>query len=343
MRIRLLETTDPDWTTSLSGAPYDITHLPGYVHAQDDFRGIASRLLVVEDDGGALLVPIAFSPMADGLSDASSPHPHAGPIFTDGSSPQWRQEAVSAAVEHLRDRGVVSLFLRAHPLLGIDEFATVGTVVEHGPTFTIPLGRSVDEIKSDMRSNHRRNMRKAARDGFVAELDHEWEHLDEVQWIYSKTMERLQARSTYRFSRGYFENLRDTLDQYCTLWVLKMEGAVAGAHIVTECNGTVQYLLGATHPDFHRKVPQVAIFDAVLQWAHERGNRNYFLGGGAHESLLHFKAGFTKTLRPATTGRIVVDSARYERLRTAWEARNGPPREDTEDFFPRYRMPVVAA
>lgn len=343
MQVRTLTTTDPDWKSYLSGARHDIFHIPEYLRAEDAFRGTTTQLLVVEEGDSALLVPLVFSSLPGGLRDASSPFRHAGPLFTTSSTRQWRGEAVSAALRHLRDAGVVSLFLRAHPLFGLDEFAAVGTIVEHGPTFVIPLDRSLDEIKGGMRQNHRRNMRKAERAGHVAELDSGWEHLDEFHWIYTKTMDRLEARPDYRFTREYFESLRDDVGDLSSLWVLRMDGELAGAHAVTECNGTVQYLLGATHPDFYQKVPQVAIFDAVLQWAHARGNTDYFLGGGLQESLLHFKAGFTRTQRPAATGRIVVNHAEYDRLCSAWESTNGPFAEGEDSFFPGYRTPPAPA
>lgn len=343
MKVRTLETADPQWNSYLSRSRHDIFHLPEYLRSEDAFRDTTSQLLVVEDDESALLIPIVFSTMSNGLADASSPHRHAGPFFTSNATQEWRQKAVAAAIGYLRDVGVVSLFLRAHPLLGLDEFTNFGAVVEHGPTFVIPLDRPLAEIRSGMRQNHRRNIRKAQEAGHIAELDAGWEHLDEFHWVYTKTMDRLEARGSYRFTREYFERLRDEVGKFTSLWVLKMDGELAGAHVVTECDGTVQYLLGATHPDYYRKAPQVAIFDAVLEWAHERGNRDYFLGGGLQESLLHFKAGFTKVQRPAATARIVVNPVEYDRLCSEWETKNGPSAEGRDSFFPVYRKPQESA
>ena len=343
MRVHVLESSDPEWSAHLPGTRHDIFHTPAFVRAEDLFRGTASRLVVVEDGDAALLVPLVFSTLPTGLEDASSPHGPAGPVFTEGATGRWRRAAVSALIDHLQERGVVSLFLRAHPLAGLEDFSAFGAVVEHGPTFVIPLDRPLDEIKGGMRQNHRRNMRRAERDGHIAVLDSEWEHLEEFHRIYTRTMERVDAGPAYRYTREYFERLRDDAGTFTSLWVLMMDGELAGGHLVTACNGTVQYFLGATHPDFHRRVPQVAIFDAVLGWAHDRGDRDYVLGGGLQESLRHFKSGFTQVEQPEATARIVIRPDEYARLCAGWEAENGPLRHRTDAFFPGYRTPVEAA
>lgn len=339
MQVRELETVDPDWATSLARARHDIFQSPEYLQVEDGFRGTCTRLLVVEEGDSALLMPIIFSPLPDGRCDASSPFQYAGPTFTEGPTPQWRHEAIVALLEHLKVRGVVSLFLRSHPLLGLEEFGEFGAVVDRGPTYVIPLDRPLDEITASMRSNHRRNMRKAREAGLVAVQDTNWDHLDEFCAIYSATMDRLGASAEYRYPRDYLEHLRDDAGGCTTLWVLEMDGVVAGAHLATERDGTVGYLLGATHPDFHGRVPQVAIFEAVLRWAHARHDHDYFLGGGLQESLRHFKAGFTRSQPPAETARIIVDPVEYERLAWEWDPTNGPPAEAGCGFFPCYRTP----
>lgn len=343
MRVRTVDSTDHEWKGFLHGTDYDIFHTPEFLRVEDEFRGTTTRLIVIEEGGVVLLMPLVFSPLPGGLKDASSPTHFAGPVFSRGAGPEWRQRAVAAALDYLREDGVVSLFLHVPPLAGLEDFATVGEVMEHGPTFAIPLDRTLEEIMTRMRQGHRRNMRKAARDGLVAEQDVDWTHLDDFHGIYSHTMDRVGASPSYRFDHEYFEGLRDDVREHSSLWVLKMDGVVAGAHVVTECNGTVQYLLGATHPEFHRRVPQVAIFDAVLRWAHERRNTSYFLGGGAQESLRHFKAGFTQEQRPASTARVVVDPSEYRRLSRRWETMHGSPEGRGETFFPVYRAPTAAA
>lgn len=341
MDVRTIDAADPSWGSLLEKVRHDIFHLPEYLAVEDRFRETVTKLLVVEEAGVVMLMPLVFTALLSGVWDASSPYRHAGPIFSAAADAAWRRRAVIAALAHLRESGVVSLFLRSHPQAGLEEFAEVGSVVDHSPHYLIPLDLPLEEIMAGMRKGHRRNMRRAAKEGQVAVHDPGWEHLEEFHGIYSATMDRLDARPEYRFDRRYFEGLRDEVGEHASLWVLEMDGIVAGAHVVTEVDGTVQYLLGATHPDYRGKVSQVAIFDAVLRWAHARGDRQYVLGGGAQESLLHFKAGFTKEAVRETTARIVVDPVEYAAQSARWSVLSGTVADGVEGFFPAYRALIA--
>lgn len=337
MTVQLIGLDDPRWGAALGKVSHDVFHIPEYLRVEDGFRGTHTRLLLVEEGAWVLLLPLVFSPLVDGRSDASSPYGYSGPEFTATAPASWRRRAVRAALEELGRLGVVSLFLRGHPTAGLAEFADDGILIEHGPVYVIPLDRPVDEIQAGMRSNHRRNIRKAARDGYVAERDPDWQHLEAFCEIYGATMDRLQARADYRFNLQYFEGLRDQLGPRASLWVLRMDGVIAGGHVVTEVDGTVEYLLGATHPRFYRKAPQVAIFEAVLELALVRGDTEYVLGGGASELLLHFKAGFTNVHVPFSTGRLIIDAEGYEQQCESWAAVGHA--DPGEGYFPVYRAP----
>lgn len=342
--VSLIGSGDPRWWAALKRVRHDIFHVPSYLRAQDNFLGTVTQLLTVEDDEHLLLVPIILQSSPEGFVDATSPQEHSSPVFSEGATLEWRHEAIRAMLSFLRSENVVSLFLRFHPLLdaGVPEFSRFGAVVAEGPTFVIRLDRPAEAIRSGMRENHRRNIRKARAAGQIAERDADWEHLAQFHWIYTKTMERLGADAKFFHTLDQFEEIRDEAGEYASLWVLKLDGQLAGAHLVTECDGTVQYLMGATHPDYHHKVPQVAIFDAVLSWAEERGNRHYFLGGGKQESLRHFKAGFTDVQRQFYTARIVIDPVRYGRACEEWESATGQRISPSMDaFFPPYRRPQI--
>lgn len=73
------------------------------------------------------------------------------------------------------------------------------------------------------------------------------------------------------------------------------------------------------------------------------GDLEYVLGGGAQESLLHFKAGFTKEHRSETTARIIVDPAQYAALCEQWSSRSGRGAGGAAEFFPASRAPLGAA
>lgn len=309
---------------------HDVDHMPTVLAAYDGFRGLPSQLLVVRDAAGTLAIPLRFQPGPGGSVHAVSSEVRSSPIFSDGTTPEWRRQAIGELLDFLQLRGVVTLFLRLHPRLdsaGTD-FARFGAIVDHGPTFDIPLGRPLAEIRGDMRTNHRRDIRKFHTQGFTCEPDTEWRHLAEFHRLYSFTMERVGASDDYRFSLEFFEQLRDALGEHLTLWATVVDGQLAMAHLVSECGGIAELLYVGVHSDFQRQVPQIGLYDRELEWA--------------QESLRHFKAGITKVQPPASSARIVVDPVEYGRLCALWEREHERVVGRTDGFFPPYLQPVAA-
>ncbi|UQN14343.1 GNAT family protein [Gulosibacter sp. ACHW.36C] len=322
---------------------HDVDHLPAYLAAHDAFRGGASQLAVVEDDVGALLVPLRILGRNGGSLDAASSEVRSAPLFTDGTSIEWRREAIRELLIFLRRRGVVSLFLRFHPLLDSSaaEFSRFGAVVEHGPTFNIQLDRPLDDIRAAMSKSHRRGIRKFQAAGYDYSPDPDWEALPDFHAIYAQTMERVGASDDFRFTLDYFERLRDTLSDHVSLWTLEVDGLLAMGGIVTECGGIVQGLYGAVNAEFHGEIPQIGSYDAEVQWALARRAQNYFFDGAAYESLRRFKAGMTTHQPVSSSARIVIDPVEFGRQCAAWELVAERPVPHSDDFFPPYRRTGV--
>ncbi|MFD2756844.1 GNAT family N-acetyltransferase [Gulosibacter faecalis] len=341
MNVQLFDLANPGWSALLTRVVHDIDHVPEVLAAYDEFRGAPSRLAVVEGDGHVLAVPLRLRENADGSLDASSSEVRSAPVFSEGAPAEWRRDAIGTLIGHLRLRGVASLFLRFHPLLdsSIREFARFGAAVSHGETYDVPLDRSLDEIRDDMRRNHRRGIRKFRDRGYVCEQDVSWSRLDEFHDLYSRTMERVGASDDYRFSREFFERLRDGASEHIMLWTTVVDDELAMAHLVSECGGIVQTLYAGVHPNHQPDVPQIGQFDAELEWAHSQGHHDFFIDGGDHESLRHFKAGITEVRPIAASVRIVVDPVAFGRNCAAWERETGRSVELSDQFFPPYRRP----
>jgi hypothetical protein len=295
---------------------------------------------VVSDDEGMLLVPLRFTELDSELHDAASPELRAAPLFVVPATSEWRQEAIGALLAFLRDAGTVSLFLRFHPLLEAyrEDFAAFGAVVDHGPNYAIRLERPLDEIRADMRRSHRQGIRKFGASGYVYEREADCADLEAFQTLYALTMERVHAREAYRFSLDYFTELVASLGDEVALWVLRIDGRIAAAHLLTECCGIVQGLYAGVHPDYHGRFSQVGLYDRELEWAKSVGASEYFVGGAGTESLHQFKAGITQYRPRENSARIIVDEGEYGRRCAAWEhahdARIGP----VDEFFPPYRV-----
>lgn len=344
MNLAKYEVSDPRWDVSLEDVPHDVYHLSQYVAADDTFRKTSSSLFVVTEGEFRLCVPLTLReiPDSNGLFDATSPYGYPAPVASPHAPLDWIQEAFQFLIESLREQRCVTLFLRLHPLIGVtaSQLDTFGTVVGHGVTVSMPLNKAFDEIRADMRKTNRYEIRKSLREGQVAEIDENWQHFEDFYYIYTSTMDRLGASTGYYFSRDYFLTLRDNLPDNVFLWTTKIDGKVAAASLITECEGIVQYHLSGTHPDYYPQYPTKVLLDAVAAWANERGNGQFHLGGGLggqEDSLFAFKAGFGKGRHPFSTMRIIVLQREYDELVLEWERTTDFKADNLTGFFPPYR------
>jgi hypothetical protein len=335
MHISLLAPGDPSWDAMLATTPHDFYHLPSYVALCARQDGAEARALSVDDGSRRLLLPLL---LRDGL-DATSPYGYPGPL---GDS-AFTSDALRAGMDHLRSSGIVSVFVRLHPILDPEPPTGVGTLVGHGDTVAIDLTATTEALWSDTRSDHRSQINRALRAGHRAWMDEEWRHYDAFKRIYRATMERVGASDFYHFDDAYFDALRASLGASLHLAVVEIDGAIAAAGLFVETDGLVEFHLSGTEEAFLKDRPTKLMLHSVRSWAKDRGDRVLHLGGGvggAHDSLFDFKAGFSKGRHPFHTLRLVCDPERYAELVRA----NDPDADPTDltGFFPAYRRGSVA-
>jgi hypothetical protein len=303
-----------------------------------------------------MFLPLVIRPIPGSTTDATSPYGYPGPLAWGDGGPGFFSAAFEAGIERLRSERVVSLFVRLHPLLDAEPPVGVGTLVTHGETVSIDLTLPADELWANIRNNHRRDIGKAVRLGYVARMDGRWEHFETFVRLYRETMERLSAEERYMFDEAYFRKLRDALGPSLSLWVVLYEDIVAAAVLFVETAGIVQYHLAGSDERYAHARPTKLLIHTVANWAKERGDRRLHLGGGvggADDSLMHFKAGFSDDRHVFRTLRVVIDEGEYARLVSAvGAAGDGAQVGATEDgaqvgaagdptdlggFFPLYR------
>lgn len=338
MRTELIEADATIWTEILGRVRYDFYHLPAYVTLSAAYEGGIARALLVEDGDRGLLLPLVDRPIPGGGSDAASPYGYPGPLIWGSDDPGFVRDAFEAGIGQLKADGIVSLFVRLHPLLDEIPPVGVGTLLTHGETVSIDLTQSLEQIWGQTRNNHRRDIGKSQRIGYVAQPDESWAHFDTFVRLYRETMERLSAEDRYMFDAAYFSGLREALGPRGSLWVVMKDEAVAAAVLFTETSGIVQYHLAGTDEDHAWARPTKLLIHTVTRWAKERGNQRLHLGGGvggADDSLMHFKTGFSDQRHIFRTLRVVVNEAEYARLLAAHD----PPLDsaDMDGFFPLYR------
>jgi hypothetical protein len=350
----------PRWDALLAALPHDFYHLPGYATLCAEVERGAAKAIVCSRDGASFLLPLILRQLPEpGLGadvlDATSPYGYPGPLLRcpDGWDGARRagfvRDAVAAFKRSLHERGVVSAFLRLHPLLGIPPAALAGTgeLVRHGDTVSVDLTADAGGIWSGMRGNHRNGIAKAIRAGHEAGIDAHWDHLDVFVAAYHATMDRVGASRSYYFPRAYYPALRRALGGRIHLGLARIGGRVASAALFTEIGGIVQYHLGGTFDEFLRWHPHKLLFHRVMLWAKERGNHTFHLGGGVggrDDSLFHFKAGFSPRRHAFHTWRVIADETSYARAVEASRQHHGEEAmREPSGFFPIYRMPPAGA
>lgn len=342
MRARLLEVDSGAWTSFLADVRHDFYHLPAYVAlCATQERGEPLALLVSER-GQHMLLPIIIRQIAEGGSDAMSPYGYPGPLASGTDHDGFMQAALAKGIRMLESRGIVSLFVRLHPLLNRATFDTVGEVVVGGEVVSIDLTLPPDTLWRQTRPGHRTQISQAIRAGREAIFDDSWSYYSAFKGLYRATMTRVSASPYYFFDDAYFDGLRVALGDRLRLCVAVIDGALAAGALFVETCGLVQFHLSGSNPAFAREGLTKLLIHHVRSWAKDRGDLELHLGGGvgaAEDSLFRFKAGFSPARYPYRTLRVIVNEANYSRL--IQSRAPGAVMAPGRGFFPAYRDPAV--
>jgi hypothetical protein len=267
---------------------------------------------------GALVYPFLVRALAGGRCDLTSAYGFGGPL---GECSGWRGRFRDECAR----RGVVSEFIRFHPLrrndTGLDDVET--SLVQE--MVTVDVRRGDDELRAGMRTQGRRNLARAARESVAVRRIAD---LDRFHAAYTDAMLALGADPFYLFDRAYFTALEGLGD---ALVVLDAGQATA---LYLCGGGAMHYHLGAVSAGGRRSGAATAMHFEAMRLARERGLSTLHLGGGlaAEDSLWRFKATLGQGRAPYRVGRAVHDADAYAEL---CEAAGADPA--AAGRFPAYR------
>jgi serine/alanine adding enzyme len=268
--------------------------------------------LLLEHDGTVFAAIRRREPV-----DVITPYGYGGPAGDDLAA-FW-----PAYDEWAREQGVVTTFIRFHPLYA-NQRGVPFYVEELAPT----IGWRLDgDLPAGMHGKHRNALRKAQSAAEVVAAD----DLDAFVPLYEETMRRAGAADFYFFSRAYWEALERT-------GMLARFDAVADGEVVASalCLASppwLHYHLGAASEAGRKLGATTLVLYEAGMWAKERGYERFHLGGGVggHRDSLHeFKRRFDPAGEcEAAIGKLVHDADAYRAL-------GGDP-TDLTGFFPAYR------
>ncbi len=309
-----------------SYAKWDIYYLCEYA---ETFRlhGDGDPLLIEFADGDdrfcyvVMRRDISEDPAFEGLLesgryfDFESPYGYGGPLadraITEHGQNRFLNEMRDYALEH----GIVSQFVRFHPLLLNHEMLSVVFETRYLHQ-TIYIDTSSPEvIMTNMDSKNRNMVRKAEKSGVTIIR----KPIDDYQYfipIYEETMMKDKADDYYFFNEEYFMEQTKLKDNACFFYAMREEYPIAAA-IMYYNNKYMHYHLAGTHTEYRKYSPSNLLLYEAACWASEKGILQFHLGGGIVEddSLFGFKKKFNKNGRlPFYIGRTIFDKDSYREL-----------------------------
>lgn len=352
MNIVTLDVNHPSWLAALKQLPHDVYHLPDYIAIDARRTKTLPEAFLLQENDKIFFAPYLLRSCADiseslgaKVYDIISPYGYPGILMSDAAAnhPEFPDFALEQFRHALQARGVCSVFLRLHPILG-ENFAKAfqsNHLTANGQTVSIDLTLDEAQMWAKTRKGHQSTINKCTRLGFNARTVSFAKYIDKFVSIYEETMNRVKAIDSYYFNRDYFEGLLN-LGKKVHLGVVELDGEIACACLFFESCGIVQAHLGGTRSEFLKQSPFNLLLHHMRLWAKARGNQYLHIGGGVggkQDNLYTFKSGFSKQRHEFFTLRSVVDLAKYNQL---LQFRANALHKSVEElqqsqFFPAYR------
>lgn len=349
---RFIRPDDPAWAKALASCKHDLYHLPAYAEVEGNWIGAEPIAFLYECDGQTMMLPLLERPTPAGVgTDAVTPYGYSPPVFSSSATEDFIAGALLSFQDTARDRGMVSTFIRLHPLLcsslpsAQSNSELQWTEVERGSTVALPLEDEPEQWLKQVTKGHRLDIRKLERSGckVVVNSDAAWAAFP---GIYRATMERIGASPSYFYSDEYLREFRSRLGPrvHCAA-VFDCEHEPLCASLFTNVGGLLQYHLSGTRANAARQAPTKLLLAHMRQWARENGVRYFHLGGGyggGEDTLFQFKRRFGGAPLPFRTVSIVHDQEKFDAECAVWRSKTDEPLAGPAGFFPPYRAPVIA-
>jgi Acetyltransferase (GNAT) domain len=320
----------------------DVYFLPGYGRAASVADG--GEWLLVEAFDGAWQVPLIMRTLPGGAKDAISPT-FSGAYASPSLSSLQIQQAWSATVNGLRERGVISVLLRGSPLVAQAPLLPGLRSIVKRPTIVVEPADE-ESAWSGMVGTCRTRTRKAIKNGYTGDVrqaeDQDLTPDSDFRRLYEQTMQRLDAASLYFFSEDYYcELLKGVGENLLLAEVRNQEGVVVCSALLMRHAQRLHYHLAGSNMDDARMGVNNLLLWTGIQFATTQGLRQFHLGAGVglRDSLFHFKRKFGgRELEYGVSGQIIDD--RLYQVHTKARAHECGITTKTllaSNFFPAYR------
>lgn len=320
-------------------------HSAEYLLAEEQAEDGITRIFFYEEDGNFALVPEVvrkinqlpyFSNLEEELYDMVAPHEYGG-IVSNSCEDGIKNRLLKNILEYCNENRIIFQFIRLNPYLR--ELPSVyresgHEVIHSNRQVYIDLCQTEEQIVRDYKSNVRRNIRRAEKEGLIFEVaDKNSDNIQYFQRMYHKAMKRLEARKFLYFNDRYFMRIA-AYDRSRLIFVRDTDEKIIAGSILLLGSDTVYYHLGCFDWEYSLKRPMNYLIHSMILWSKKEGYTTFHLAGG-HKSLMQFKEGYADTRIDYYIAYIICDDAKYQEICNKW--RKLFPEYANEQYYPLYR------
>ncbi len=310
--------------------------------------------LVYEGKGFQLMYPILlrdlskleyFETLDTAAVDAvSPPYGYCGPFLSGPES--GREELIrkfyASYKEWADQHSLVSEYVSFSPKRSVGR-GYEGKSSERCPTVLRRLDMSADELWMDYKGSIRTDVKAARRNGVSVISDATGQYASDFLAIYSSTMDRRSAVTSYQLDMQFLEQIHKKLTGYFIYFHAYHEGKIVSTELVLLSGNSSFFFRGGTYRDQLKTKANVMLKHEIISWSQERGLDYYLLGGGnsAEDSLFKYKKAFApRGVETLMVGKWTVDGKAMSDLvqrRKDYERDRGVEWQASETYFPPYR------
>lgn len=319
---------------------YDVYYLSGYCKAFEVHGDGAPELLYYEGEGLRAIYVYMKRQIATGIVDTVTPYGYGGVLFDGEVSVQSIEQFRKAFEEQMQNDGVVSNFVRYHPVLkNAGPMKQISDVIDLGKTIAMDLS-SPETIWENIHSKNRNMIRKAEKNGIEIKHGKGMDLMEKFMEIYNKTMDKDHAEAYYYFKLPFYESIHNDLYDNYEMFYAEYEGKIIAMSIMIFANGRLNYHLSGSDIEYRNLAPSNLLLYKAALWGCEQGMKTFHLGGGVgsgEDNLYKFKAAFNKISDyQFSIGKQVFDKRAYDEL-VKRRKETDANFDESSHFFPLYR------
>ena len=330
---------------------YDVYYLSGYVKGFQIHGDGVPHLLYYESDGLRMINVVMQRDVADCAPfknvlptntyfDITTPYGYGGFLFEGTVTDDSLNTFAQVYTQYMREQGIISEFVRYHPILrNAETVQQIFPVYKGGSTVDIDL-TSEDIIWNNLTVKNRTQIRKALNFGVEVKHGTGMDLMEQFIHIYNATMDKDAAKPYYYFEKDFYRSICEDLQGHHELFYAIYEGEIVSMSVVLYANTQMHFhFLGSLERYGYFAPSNLLIYEAIC-WGSRMGLQTAHLGGGVGaraDDLYRFKHVFNRNASVyAFFGNNIYMQDKYDKLvqkRKELDATFLPE----NDFFPQYR------